>query len=377
MHADACRKIEQCLRSKPERRGLPSPGIQSVCESLPPVRLLFCTSEFHPSHGGVQTVVRLLAGALTELGHDLGVVTWAVAKQPDRFPFRVVRRPSPKMLWQEYRRAELVVLHGAAMSLAWPLLLLKRPTVTVHYMPELPSNQRNWVKELVRRLVLRDCRVHLAPSDAFGATLPCRARGFRHPYDDQAFRIISGTPRDKDLIFAGRMVDIKGVHDLVDALALLSRRGRQYTASFVGDGPERERLIQKVRSEGLAEYVEFHGAVSNEQLAELFNRHRLVVVPSRYHEPFGLVALEGIACGCVAVGTLGGGLPSAIGSCGTLVPNGDAPALADAIEKLIETPGELERIRAGIPDFVSQFKPQLAAECYFKQISQALDRTSS
>jgi glycosyltransferase involved in cell wall biosynthesis len=62
------------------------------------------------------------------------------------------------------------------------------------------------------------------------------------------------------------------------------------------------------------------------------NRHRILVVPSIWEEPFGIVALEGIASGCLAIGSEGGGLADAIGACGMTFPNGDSTALAALLE---------------------------------------------
>ena len=67
-----------------------------------------------------------------------------------------------------------------------------------------------------------------------------------------------------------------------------------------------------------------------------------MAVPSRWAEPFGIVALEGIACGCVVVGTNLGGLPEAIGPCGVTVPNADTSAMARALRSLLEN----DRLRA-------------------------------
>jgi glycogen(starch) synthase len=64
-----------------------------------------------------------------------------------------------------------------------------------------------------------------------------------------------------------------------------------------------------------------------------------MAVPSRWAEPFGIVALEGIACGCVVVGTDLGGLPEAIGRCGVTVPNSDISAMARALRSLLEDDG--------------------------------------
>jgi glycosyltransferase involved in cell wall biosynthesis len=65
----------------------------------------------------------------------------------------------------------------------------------------------------------------------------------------------------------------------------------------------------------------------------------VLVIPSLWHEPFGVVALEGLASGCALVGSAGGGLPEAMGPTGRTFPNGDAGALAAALRAaLAEAP---------------------------------------
>jgi glycosyltransferase involved in cell wall biosynthesis len=63
-----------------------------------------------------------------------------------------------------------------------------------------------------------------------------------------------------------------------------------------------------------------------------------MVVPTREGEGFGVVALEGIACGCVVVGSTCGGLPEAIGPCGRTFKNGDPSALAEVLHDLLTQP---------------------------------------
>jgi glycosyltransferase involved in cell wall biosynthesis len=100
------------------------------------------------------------------------------------------------------------------------------------------------------------------------------------------------------------------------------------------------------------------------ELVKLLQEHKILVIPSRYDEPFGVVALEGIACGCVAVGSSGGGLPEAIGSCGVTFPNGDANALAQALEQLLRQPDEQRRLTANAPQHLARFHPTVIAEAY-------------
>src|SRR5262249_34552970 len=149
-----------------------------------------------------------------------------------------------------------------------------------------------------------------------------------NPYRDEIFHGIPGIERTLDLAFVGRLVTDKGVDLLLDALALLAGRGLQPSLSVIGDGPESERLEEQTRRLDLDGQVTFLGTGTGEDLCAILHHHRILVVPSRYNEPFGIVALEGIACGCAVVGSAGGGLPEAMGPCGLTFPNGDVPALA-------------------------------------------------
>jgi glycogen synthase len=144
-------------------------------------------------------------------------------------------------------------------------------------------------------------------------------------------------------VFVGRLVSEKGVSDLIDALGQLSREGFQPRLSIVGDGPERPGILARVDALGLGPQVTFTGIKRGPDLAKFIARHRVMAVPSRCAEGFGLVALEGIACGCVVVGTSLGGLPEAIGPCGVTVPKADTPAMALVLRSLLED----DSLRAG------------------------------
>ena len=149
--------------------------------------------------------------------------------------------------------------------------------------------------------------------------------------------------RDLDIVFVGRLVSDKGVTDLIDALGQLGQAGFRPRLSIVGDGPERPAILTRVGELGLGPQVTFTGIKLGSDLARFVARHRVLAVPSRWAEPFGIVALEGIACGCVVVGTSLGGLPEAIGPCGVTVPNADTSAMARALRSLLED----DSLRAG------------------------------
>jgi glycosyltransferase involved in cell wall biosynthesis len=122
----------------------------------------------------------------------------------------------------------------------------------------------------------------------------------------------------------------------------------------------------------LTHSVTFAGAQTGTQLAATLNAHKILVVPSLWQEPFGVVALEGCACGCVVVGSEGGGLPEAIGPCGVTFPNGDSQALAVRIDELCSSPALLADFRAGARAHLASHSPHAIAAAYLQLFESAV-----
>ncbi len=101
------------------------------------------------------------------------------------------------------------------------------------------------------------------------------------------------------------------------------------TTTIIGSGPEWEPLRRQVEALGLDDRVEFAGMLSGEALAQSLNRHRVIAIPSRWEETFGMFALEGLACGCIPVVSTGGGLADAPGR-GIVFESGNVLALKEA-----------------------------------------------
>jgi glycosyltransferase involved in cell wall biosynthesis len=131
----------------------------------------------------------------------------------------------------------------------------------------------------------------------------------------------------------------KNVRLLLDAYAMLLKR---VTAApdlyLIGDPPSEEARLH-VQNLGLAHKVNLIGPKQGEELAELY-RNALLFVLSSNEEGLGIVILEAMASGLPVVSTACGGPATAVveGESGFLTPVGDAPALADAMERLLRDP---------------------------------------
>jgi glycogen synthase len=334
------------------------------------VKILIWAPAFPPSLGGTQQVTLMLAREWAALGHEVRVLTATPAAGPDRYPFRVVRRPGAPALLRAYLWCD--VYHQAGLSLrgAWPLLLARRPCVVTYHMWLAPPGPLRWRDRL--KVAVGRRTTGFAISRAMAAHLPFPTRVMPNPYDDEVFRPIPGVPRDRDLVFAGRLVEHKGVGVLLDALALLRGAGRHPSLTVVGDGPDAPALRARAERLGLGAQVSFAGEQAPAAVARELNRHRVLVVPSLWPEPFGIVALEGIACGCVAVGSESGGLAEAVGPCGVTVPNGDAPALAAALAELLGDEERMARHRAAAPAHLARHRRRAVAEAYLRAMDEAM-----
>jgi glycosyltransferase involved in cell wall biosynthesis len=144
------------------------------------------------------------------------------------------------------------------------------------------------------------------------------------------------------LLFLGRLGERKGVPELLAALGDPRLRALPWTAVLAGDGAV-ERYRNLVASAGMADRIELPGwidaATAERHLAEA----DILVLPS-HNEGLPMAVLEAMASGLAIVTTPVGAIPDAIrdGDTGLLVPAGDAPALADALYRLI-TDMELRR----------------------------------
>ena len=138
------------------------------------------------------------------------------------------------------------------------------------------------------------------------------------------------------VLFSGRLVYEKGLHDLLRAMPRLRRRHPGIRLVVAGAGPQSEELRSQARALRLGRSVRFAGFVADEELAALAAAADCVVVPSIY-EPFGLVALEAAAAGTPLVVSDVGGLRELVehNRTGLRYAAGDVAGLADAVSAVL------------------------------------------
>jgi len=148
------------------------------------------------------------------------------------------------------------------------------------------------------------------------------------------------------VVFAGRLVPEKGVDVLLNAFAIVARDLPQARLLIAGEGPEQVTLIKLTDKLGLATKVSFLGHIAKSEMENRFAQAWVQVVPSRWAEPFGIVAVEGMMRGTAVIVSSVGGLTEIIkqGETGFLVPRNDIGALAGRMVELLSDRDKAETL---------------------------------
>jgi glycosyltransferase involved in cell wall biosynthesis len=326
------------------------------------------------THSSLTPALRQRERALTQRYPDveLEVVTperWREAEveveatTDDLFPVRTARTylskhiqlfaydPRPIMAALREHKPDLVDVSHEPYSVAcaetlalcnWfapqvPIVMHTNQNIFRNYPPPF-----NWLE----RRALKRISAAYACSETVREVL--RAKGFRKPapvitygVDTESFRpqATAKNVSDRGLTigFVGRMLPGKGLNVLAEALAKLGTRPWQLLV--VGDGSERPEFEQRLAASGLLNRAQFTGAIRFDLVPEYFRSLDMLVIPTqttkRIREQFGRVIVEAMASGIPVIGSTCGAIPEVIGDAGLVFPEGDADALAAALQRLL------------------------------------------
>ena len=213
-----------------------------------------------------------------------------------------------------------------------------------------------WVSGAANRLMPGKIRadVLLVANDRTRQALPKGARGeitelVENGVDLSMWKFVdrSGHTGPLRFVFTGRLVKMKGVNFLLDAMKRLTER-MPARLDIIGDGPMRAEWEALANSLGLQEHVKFHGWIKQDQCPKFMADADVLVLPSVF-ECGGAVVLEAMATGLPVIASDWGGPADYLdASCGILVPPRSQEQfvneLADAMRKLAADPELRQRM---------------------------------
>lgn len=222
--------------------------------------------------------------------------------------------------------------------------LRRLPGARAHAQVSAALRQASAVTAVSQELVDRAIRMGAHPGRAQAIRSAFRSEVFA-PRDRAGARRGLSVEQDSELVlFAGRMVQLKGVHDLLHAFAGLAGARPRLRLVCAGSGPKRSEWEALARGLGLADRVTFLGAVPPAAVSDWLAAADLMCLPS-YSEGLPQVLIEAAASGRPAVATNVGGIPEIVGRhSGLLVEPGRPRDLAAAIGAALDRewkPGEI------------------------------------
>ena len=151
--------------------------------------------------------------------------------------------------------------------------------------------------------------------------------------------------REKTFAYFGRVIPQKGLHLLIDALATIKDERWQLLLDRFCEhrNAYAEQIRAQIAERGLSDRVVFFNA-RHDEMSDYMNATDFVALPSiaipKWKEQYGRVLVEAMACGKIAVASDSGAIPEVLGGCGVIFPEGDVPALAAALRRVLRLGAE-------------------------------------
>lgn len=338
------------------------------------MKILILSHKFSPDIGGIESISKMFAEEFIKSGHEVRVITNSVDKVNQKFSYFVLRQPKTKNLFEQYRWADVVFENNPCMRLAWPLLFVNRPKVTGLQTWISGADGSSKMVHYIKKFYLKYSSSVTACSLSLREKTFSKALVIGNPYQHELFKIKKDILRNKHFVFLGRLVSDKGADLAIKALSKInSINDSNYTLSIIGSGEEEEMLKNLVKDLGLDSKVSFLGSMQGVALVDALNQHAFLLVPSIWEEPFGIVALEGMACGCLPIVSDGGGLPDAVGKAGVVFKRGDINDMVEKMLKLLHNPEITEAIREEMSRHLALHSSEIVASRYLTLIRKAFE----
>ncbi len=282
------------------------------------MRILIFSTVFYPVLGGIENLTLNLSKEFVRKGHQVKVITYQKQTEPIN-GIDVYYAPDLLKIMRLFFWCNIYYMPNISLKGVWPLLLNPRKKWIVS-QNDFSLTKDKSLLSLLKLFLIKFTSKNISVSKSVAGSLLTPSEIIYNCYDDAVFTTQNSIDRKYDFVFVGRLVSQKGCDNLIRACEDIQQ---PFRLTIVGDGPEMKQLKNLVEKINLSGQIVFTGTLNSEKIAEILNQHKVLVIPSISKEGFGIVVLEGLACGCKIIAANTGGLAEAVGSFGKLYPPGD------------------------------------------------------
>lgn len=337
------------------------------------MNILLFSHAFYPNIGGIESISLMLANDF-EKRQDVTVTVVTRTKEVGNktFPFQVVRNPSFNEIINLLKWCDVVFENNPCFGMSWPNLIIRKPNVVGLQTWITAPKEKKTFQNRLKRSFLSHYNTVIACSNKIKNFTFDNAVVIGNPYDSNNFyphKVI----KNYDFVFVGRLVSDKGADMCVELLEQLYLiKETKYSLTIIGDGPEMNNLKELATTYGLINEIRFLGFLPAEQIAKELNQHHYLLVPSRWEEPFGIVALEGMACGCIPIVSDGGGLPDAVGNAGVVFERNSISSLVKCTLALLEDIEKQDQLKSNAKNHLDSHTEIKVSQHYFDLLLKAV-----
>lgn len=310
------------------------------------MNILVFTTAFYPLVGGLEKLTYYLTKEFVNRGHKVKVITFqkhSTAHEVihieeeaiDVYYNPLFFKVASLFIWCDVLFMPNCSLKG---SLFIPFLPFKK--LVISHNDSYLSNKKS-TKIKLKLFISKLATQNIVVSNHIAKYINTKSTTIYNCFDNDVFKIYQDEERKYEFVFLGRLVSQKGCELLIRACKNLKH---PFRLNIIGEGPERSSLERLVESLALEKSIHFLGILTDEPLARALNRHYVMIIPSIGEEGFGIVALEGLACGCKIIAADAGGLSEAVNGFGKLFQMGNLNELEYFLNK------ELEELLTPVPD---------------------------
>ncbi|MBC7650286.1 MAG: glycosyltransferase family 4 protein [Deinococcales bacterium] len=332
------------------------------------MKIIIASLTFLPNVGGLENVMAGLAEEWSYENNIVTVFTDIATTLNDDYPYKINRQQSTINLFKAVAKADVFVEANISLKTFWVGLLNRKKWFVIHHLHY--QHATDWKAKL--KNYLTKFSNNISVSQYIANTLLGKGTVINN-FFQPSFQRIPSIAKTNDIAFLGRLVSDKGATILLQAINHLNNKNSSVT--IIGDGPERNNLMQEAEQFQLKN-IQFIGIKKGQALVEELNKHKILVVPSIWPEPFGIVALEAMACGCLVVASNNGGLPEAVNKFGILYNNNDPQKLALAIENALLSFEDYEQNEVAVNEYLSSKKVIVIAQQYINYFKNTIANTN-